>query len=158
VLARPLVSTTLIAHLHHRPRARRARSGRERLPRGHLQRGLSQHLPGRSRSQAPVHPIFVPRSRHVAPETPGSIHRTERNGVANARRRSGIVEGGSVCVREAIAEFAAFRLINGRLIRIRSTHWRRIPATANRERAGILVSGSRQWGLNHTPDSSRFNK
>ena len=30
--------------LHHRARARRARPGRQRLPRGHLQRGLSEHL------------------------------------------------------------------------------------------------------------------
>ena len=30
--------------LHHRPRPRRTRAGRERLSRGHLQRGLSEHL------------------------------------------------------------------------------------------------------------------
>ena len=31
-------------NLHHRPRARRSRSGRKRLPRGDVQRGLSEHF------------------------------------------------------------------------------------------------------------------
>ncbi len=42
-------------------RARRARTGRRGLARGHLQRGLSGHLPGCGRHGAAVHPVLVPR-------------------------------------------------------------------------------------------------
>ena len=36
--------------LHHRPRSRRPGAGRPRLSRRHLQRGLSEHQPGRRRA------------------------------------------------------------------------------------------------------------
>ena len=57
--------------LHHRSRAWRARPGRERLPRGHLQRGLPERLPGRGGHEAPLHPVLVPR-RHSEPRRAGA--------------------------------------------------------------------------------------
>ena len=62
--------------LHHRPRTRRAGTGRQRLSGGHLQRGLSEHL----RDEEGMKRLFTQFSfpggipSHVAPETPGSIH------------------------------------------------------------------------------------
>ena len=45
--------------LHHRARAWRARPGRERFPRRHLQRSLSERLRGRVGHEAPLHPVLV---------------------------------------------------------------------------------------------------
>ena len=56
--------------LHHRPRPRRAGAGRQRLSRGDLQRGLSQHLAGRGGDEAALHPVLVPR-RHPEPRRAG---------------------------------------------------------------------------------------
>ena len=44
-------------------RARGARAGGQHLPRGDVQRGLSQHVPGRGGDEAALHPVLVPR-RH----------------------------------------------------------------------------------------------
>ena len=67
--------------LHHRPRAWRARAGRERLPRGDLQRGLSEHFPRRRGHEAPVHPILLP-GRHPEPRCAGDA------GFNSRRRRT----------------------------------------------------------------------
>src|SRR5262245_44793982 len=47
--------------LHYRPWAWRARPGCERLSRGNLPRGSSEHLSRRKGHEAPVHPVLVPR-------------------------------------------------------------------------------------------------
>ena len=62
--------------LHHRPGPRRAGAGRERLPRGHLQRGLSEHLADEAGMKRLFKQFSFPGGipSHVAPETPGSIH------------------------------------------------------------------------------------
>ena len=70
--------------LHHRPRAWRARPGRERLSRGHLQRGLSEHLPGRGGHEAPLHPVLVPR-RHPQPRGAGDARLDPRGRRARLR-------------------------------------------------------------------------
>ena len=47
--------------LRHGARARRPGHRGEHLPRGHLQRVLPQHQPGRGRDAAPVPPVLLPR-------------------------------------------------------------------------------------------------
>ena len=71
--------------LHHRPRAWRARPGRQCLSRGHLQRGLSEHLPGRGGHEAPLHPVLVPR-RHSQPRRAGDARLDPRGRRARLRR------------------------------------------------------------------------
>ena len=63
--------------LHLRARARRPGRRRQHLPRGHLQRDLSEHQPGRSRTAESSFMQFsfpggIPS--HASPECPGSIH------------------------------------------------------------------------------------
>ena len=57
--------------------------GRERLSRGHLQRGLSEHLPGRGGHEAPLHPVLVPR-RHSQPRRAGDARLDARGRRARA--------------------------------------------------------------------------
>ncbi len=52
--------------LRHRARARRPGDRRERLPRGHLQRGLPEHHAGRRRHAQALPPVLVP-GRHPQP-------------------------------------------------------------------------------------------
>ena len=47
--------------LRLRPRARRPGRRGQHLPRGHLQRDLSQHQPGRGRAAEALHPVLVSR-------------------------------------------------------------------------------------------------
>ena len=56
-------------HLRHGARARRTRGGRQRLARGHLQRGLPAHHRGRGRAARALPPVLVPR-RHPLPRGP----------------------------------------------------------------------------------------
>ena len=56
-------------HLRDRARARRPGPGGERLPGGHLQRGLPPHRPGHRGAAAAVPPIFLP-GRHPQPRRP----------------------------------------------------------------------------------------
>ena len=63
--------------LHHRAGPRRPGHGRQRLPRGHLQRGLPVRSPATRTGMRRLFRQFsfpggIPS--HVAPETPGSIH------------------------------------------------------------------------------------
>ena len=63
--------------LRDRPRPRRPRAGRQRLPRGHLQRGLPRDRPGRGRACARCSassPSPAASRATSRPETPGSIH------------------------------------------------------------------------------------
>ena len=57
--------------LHHRPRARRPVAGGPRLSRRHLQRGLSEHQPGRRGHEEAVQAVQLPR-RHPQPRRPGN--------------------------------------------------------------------------------------
>ena len=52
--------------LRHRPRPRRPRHGRQRLPRGHVQRGLPQHRAGRGGAAQALPPVLLP-GRHPQP-------------------------------------------------------------------------------------------
>ncbi len=52
--------------LRHRPRARRPGDRRQRLPRGHLHRGLPEHHPRRRRDARAVPPVLLP-GRHPQP-------------------------------------------------------------------------------------------
>ena len=72
--------------LRDRARARRPGDGGERLPRGHLQRGLSRHHPGRGGHAQLFRQFSFPGGipSHVAPETPGSIHEGGELGYALA--------------------------------------------------------------------------
>ena len=56
--------------LRHRPRPRRPGDGRQRLPGGHLQRGLPAHRPRRGGAAAAVPPVLLPR-RHPQPRRAG---------------------------------------------------------------------------------------
>ena len=62
--------------LRRRPGARRPGHGRERLPRGHLFRGLLARVAGRGAASTLFRQFSFPGGipSHVAPETPGSIH------------------------------------------------------------------------------------
>ena len=79
--------------LHHRPGARRAGAGRQRLPRGHLQRGLPEHLRRTRRGMKRLFKQFsfpggIPS--HVAPGDAGLDPRGRRAGLrplARLRRR-----------------------------------------------------------------------
>ena len=71
---------------HHRTRSRRARSGRQRLPGGHLQRDLSGHHPGRRRAAQAVPAVLVSR-RHSEPRRAGDARVDPRGRRARLRAR-----------------------------------------------------------------------
>ena len=71
--------------LHHRPRARRAGPGRQRLPRGNLQRGLSEHLAGRGGHEAPLQAVLVP-GRHSQPRGAGDARARSTRAASSATR------------------------------------------------------------------------
>ena len=56
----------------------------QHLPRGDVQRGLSQHLPGRGGDEAPLHPVLVPR-RHPQSRRPGDARLDPRGRRARLR-------------------------------------------------------------------------
>jgi hypothetical protein len=70
--------------LHHRARARRTRAGGQRLPGGHLQRGLLRHHRGRRRDARAVPAVLLPR-RHPQPRRPGDARLDPRGRRARLR-------------------------------------------------------------------------
>ncbi len=79
--------------LHHRPGPRRPGAGGQRLPRGDLQRGLSQRVAGRGGDEATLHPVLVP-GRHPEPRRARDARLDPRGRRARlrdvARPRSGV--------------------------------------------------------------------
>src|SRR5579864_986160 len=59
--------------LRLRPRPRRPGCRRQHLPRGHLQRDLSRHQPGRGRASEALYPVFVSR-RNSEPRIAYYLH------------------------------------------------------------------------------------
>ena len=75
-LNRVIRAARSLRDLHHRPGPRRTGDGRERLARGHVQRGLPEHLARRRGDEATLQAVLVPR-RYSEPRRtrdPGSIH------------------------------------------------------------------------------------
>ncbi len=70
--------------LRHRPGPRRPGPGRQRVPRGHLQRGLSAHRSRRGRAAAAVSPVLLP-GRHPEPRRAGDARLDPRGRRARLR-------------------------------------------------------------------------
>ena len=75
-----------------RPGPRRAGGGRQRLPRGHLQRGLPAHHPGRGGPAQPLPPVLVPR-RHPEPRRARDARLDPRGRRARLRARARLRRG-----------------------------------------------------------------
>ena len=73
-------------HLRRRPRPRRSGARRERLPRGHLQRGLPAHRPRRGGPAQAVPPVLLPR-RHPQPRRARDARLDPRGRRARLRAR-----------------------------------------------------------------------
>ena len=71
--------------LRHGSRARRPRDGRERVPRGHLQRGLPEHHPRRRGHAQAVPPVLVP-GRHPQPRRAGDARARSTRAASSATR------------------------------------------------------------------------
>ena len=71
--------------LRHRPRARRAGRGRERLPRGHLHRGLPARRSRRGGPAPALPPVLLPR-RHPQPRRAGDARVRSTRAASSATR------------------------------------------------------------------------
>ena len=71
--------------LRRRPGSRRAGAGRQRLPRGHVQRDLPAGLPGRGRAAAPGPPVL--HARRASPATSACRPRARSTRAASSATR-----------------------------------------------------------------------
>ncbi len=91
--------------LHRRSRPWRPGDGGQCLPRRHLERGLSEHHPGRSRAEETVQAVLVSR-RNFQPR------RADDAGVDSRRRRAGVLA--QPCLRGSVRQSRSDRRLRHR--------------------------------------------